>query len=126
MEGRPPAYYTSSAKTTVYRTGDLDLADNCVNWNSGYRLPRDTEWEYAARGGVSSKRFPWGGNTISHSQANYYAVNYSDYDLSGDGYHPTYATGGYPYTSCGRARFAPEDGQEFAAVGQERATEVHG
>ena len=99
MEGRPPAYYTSSAQTTVYTNGQINIEDNCVNWSSGYRLPTDTEWEYAGRGGAASKRFPWGGNTISHGQANYYAQNWSDYDLSGEGHHPAYTNGAMPYTS---------------------------
>jgi formylglycine-generating enzyme required for sulfatase activity len=71
MEGRTPAYYTSAAQTTVYRIGNMDIANYCVNWNGGYRLPTEAEWEKAARGGLSGQRFPWG-NTISESQANYY------------------------------------------------------
>jgi formylglycine-generating enzyme required for sulfatase activity len=71
MEGRTPAYYTTAAQTAVYRTGDIDVANGCVNWTGGYRMATEAEWEKAARGGLSGQRFPWG-NTISWSQANYY------------------------------------------------------
>ncbi len=61
------------------------------------RLPRTRE--EAARGGLSGKRFPWG-DTISHSQANYYSDASYSYDISPTrGYHPAYQNGDYPYTS---------------------------
>lgn len=89
VEGRAPAYYTSPEKTEVYRTGQLDLEDDCVLWDAGYRLPTMNEWEYAARGGLVGKRFPWG-DTISHNNANYLSDSrfIHSYDLSEPGYHP--------------------------------------
>jgi len=103
QEGRAPAYYTSAAHTTVYRTGVVDVDNSWVNWNTGYRLPTEAEWEKAARGGAGGQRFPWG-DTISWSQANYYAFPSSAggyaYDVNSTiGYNPVFTAGSTPYTS---------------------------
>jgi formylglycine-generating enzyme required for sulfatase activity len=105
MAGLTPAYYTDETQASVYRTGDLDLATNCVNWGAGFRLPTEAEWEKAARGGLSGQRFPWG-DTISESQANYYSGAGYPYDLSDTGFNPDYNDGVSPYTSPAGA-FAP-------------------
>jgi len=82
---------------------DLSTWD-CDFSKKGYRLATEAEWEYAARGGLSGRRFPWG-DTISHDQANYYSyweegVPYYPYDVSStEGYHPTWDDGIVPYIS---------------------------
>lgn len=98
-EGRVPAYYTNAARTTVYRTGRVDVQANWVNWTAGYRLPTEAEWERAARGGARGRRFPWG-DTISQTQANYDSSSYYRYDVSPSrGFDPLYRVGEFPYTS---------------------------
>jgi alpha-L-fucosidase len=72
---------------------------SCDFSRNGYRLPTESEWEYAARGGLSGKRFPWG-DTISHSQANYYSSSSYSYDISPTrSYHPTWNDGKHPYNT---------------------------
>ncbi len=100
-EGRPAVYTVGGS---VYKTGQSD--DVVQTSAAGYRLPTDVEWEYAARGGVANRRFPWGDSDfIDHSRANYYSywsggAPYYSYDkATSSGYHPTYNDGTSPYTS---------------------------
>ena len=94
MEGRTPCY---TVGTSVYRSGQS--APDC-DWSAaGYRLPTSDEWEMSARGGLRSERFGWG-DTITHSNANYYSSSSYSYDASFTrGPHPDYSEEAYPYTS---------------------------
>ena len=76
-----------------------------VSWNNafaytewvGKRLPTEAEWEYAARGGLAGKRYPWGDEDPTADKANYdwsvgktspvgsYVANgYGLYDMAGN------------------------------------------
>ena len=96
LSGLTPVYYTDAGLTLVYTNGE---ATPYVNWTTnGYRLPTEAEWEKAARGGSSGRRFPWG-NTIAENQANYYGdTSLFSYDLGPSGFNAAY-TNSTPYTS---------------------------
>ena len=84
QEGLQPVYFSNGS---VYRIGKFDrMKPYVVEFNSsanGYRLPTEREWEWAARGGVSSKGYTYSGSN----------------DLNAVGWYNSFAHGANPVGS---------------------------
>jgi sugar lactone lactonase YvrE len=69
-EGLTPVYQVNGA---TYKTGQSDPTINSTA--NGYRLPSEKEWEWAARGGVSSQGYTYSGSNDVNAVAWYDSIN---------------------------------------------------
>jgi formylglycine-generating enzyme required for sulfatase activity len=102
LEGLVPAYYLDDSYSSVLRDSTIDPRVTEIYMNqaaSGYRLPTEAEWEYAARGGLVQNKYPWGnqepnqalvngdnfvGYAVENDPSLYPAFGYGLYHMSGN------------------------------------------